>query len=97
MTFREKMKKPISRVGRYSMFAMVGLAAGLVHYPLAFMALMLAAWGAISIVTILVMQWLTRCPNCRTMLGALGRAATKDGATLAVCPHCGIAFDEAMK
>jgi hypothetical protein len=97
MTLREYMKKPITRVSRYSGLVMIGLAAGLAHSSLSTMVFTLVIWGIFFIVAILLMQRRTRCPNCKTKLGALGRAATKDGATLAVCPHCGVDFDEPMK
>ena len=74
-----------------------GGAAGLARYPLSLMVLILAIWGLISIGIILVMQWRTRCPNCHTMMGAKGRAITKDSRTIDNCPHCGVNFDQPVE
>ena len=88
------MKKPITRAAFYTMVVGVGGAAGLVHYPLSLVVLILVSWGLISISIILAMQWRTRCPDCHTLLGAKGRAITKDSPTIDDCPHCGVNFDQ---
>jgi hypothetical protein len=88
------MKKPITRAAFYTMVVGVGGAAGLVHYPLGLMVLILVSWGLISIAIILAMQSRTRCPHCHTLLGAKGRAITKDSPTIDNCPYCGVNFDQ---
>ena len=97
MTMRERMKKPITRVALYTGVVGAGGAVGLAHYPFSLMVLMLIAWGVISIAIISVMQWRTRCPNCRAMLGAKGRSVTKDNPTVDNCPHCGVNYDQPME
>jgi hypothetical protein len=97
MTMRERTKKPITRAALYSGVVGAGGAAGLVHYPLGLMVLLLVTWGVISTAIILVMQWRTRCPNCRAMLGAKGRAVTKDNTKVDNCPHCGVKFDQPLE
>lgn len=94
---RERMKKPITRAAFYTMVVGAGAAAGLVHYPLSLMILILVSWGLISIAIPLAMQWRTRCPNCHTLLGAKGRAILKDSPTLDNCPHCGVNFDQPLE
>jgi hypothetical protein len=97
MTMRERMKKRVTRAALYTGVVGAGGAAGLTHYPLGLMVLLLVAWGVISIAIILVMQWRTRCPNCRLMLGGKGRAAMKDNPTVDNCPNCGVNFDQPME
>ena len=97
MTLREKMKKPILRVGFYVMVIGVGGGAGLAHYPLGLMVLILVSWGVLSIAISLAMRWLARCPNCRTRMRANGYAITKERPTIDNCPHCGVNFDQSIE
>ena len=97
MTLRERMKRRITKTSFYVMVAGVGGGAGLAHYPLGLMTLILVSWGCISIAVILAMQWRTRCPVCDTILGAKGRAVLKDHPTMDNCPHCGVNFDQPVE
>ena len=91
------MKKRITRAALYTTVAGSGAAVGLVHYPFGWLLAILVGWGFITVALVMVMQWCTRCPNCRTMLGAKGRAVTKDNPTVDNCPHCGVNFDQPME
>jgi hypothetical protein len=95
-TMREQMKKSIGNTEFYAMVIGVGGAAGLVHYPLGLMVLILLSWGVITIAIGLVIRWRVRCPNCHTMLGAKGRAILKEKPSLDNCPHCGVNFDQQL-
>jgi hypothetical protein len=97
MTLRERMKKRITRAALYTTVVGTGAAAGLVRYPWGWMLAILVGWGFITIAVVLILQWFTRCPNCRAMLGANGRAVTKDNPTLDNCPQCGVNFDQPME
>jgi hypothetical protein len=91
------MKKRISRAALYSTAVGIGAAVGVAHNPFGWLLVILVGWGFTTVAVVLVMQWLTRCPVCHTMLRAKGRGVVKDSPTLDNCPHCGVNFDQPVE
>jgi uncharacterized protein with PIN domain len=94
ITIRDRLRRRMQRTSIFAAASVMGLSAGLVHYPLLPMVLILIVWNVIVFSIAFVVIRLTRCPICKARLGAATRKATKEKPTVDRCPHCGVSFDE---
>jgi hypothetical protein len=98
LTIRALMRRPIRRLPVLTvvMPVIVGLIV-LANLPW-WEAIPICVWLVVASVAIRIARmWTIKCPVCKTMLGAKGRAVLSYKPSLDTCPHCGVNFDQPIE
>lgn len=95
-TIRDQIQKRTRKASLYCSIIPVSGTAGLVHLPLGRMLIGSGGLVLMSLAILTALMWRTRCPICKTALGAKARAITREHPTIDHCPHCGVNFDDPM-